>query len=329
MHLPKELGLAPNLVGRLVRCAYGCRDAGHIWELCYRSALEAIGFTTGAASPCCFYHKTRDISVVVHGDDFTALGTGADLDHYEQKLAEHFELKIRGRIGEGCAGPNEIRILNRCVKLTTEGLIYEADPRHVDLLADAFNLTSKSSGVGTPGVKEPDADGEATKSEDGACTAAAIPFSDDDTAPHEESYNSKCSHKRIGEADTLKYFVSSNNGFQSPGDRKIATEMAMGMVSYDKMAAGGAATRTRADAHKVHALHGSTVTFNDTQTHHSITPYSDHYTHHPSQIVATSDGFKLVKTHADRLTGKCVAVMDARKRRIWNRFGLEKASAQR
>ena len=95
------------------------------------------------------------------------------------------------------------------------------------------------------------------------------------------------------------------------------------------MAAGGAATRTRADAHKVHALHGSTVTFNDTQTHHSITPYSDHYTHHPSQIVATSDGFKLVKTHADRFTGKCVAVMDARKRRIWNRFGLEKASARR
>ena len=28
MHLPKELGLAPNLVGGLVRCAYGCRDAG-------------------------------------------------------------------------------------------------------------------------------------------------------------------------------------------------------------------------------------------------------------------------------------------------------------
>ena len=113
MHLPKELGLAPNLVGRLVRCADGCRDAGHIWELCCRSALESIGFTTGAASPCCFYYKTRNTSVVVHGHDFTALGTDADLDHYEQKFAEHSELKIRGRIGEGCAGPNEIRILNR------------------------------------------------------------------------------------------------------------------------------------------------------------------------------------------------------------------------
>ena len=55
MHFPKELGLPPNLVAGLVRCAYGCRDAGHIWEMCYRGALEAIGFTTGAASPCCFY----------------------------------------------------------------------------------------------------------------------------------------------------------------------------------------------------------------------------------------------------------------------------------
>ena len=28
MMFPKELGLAPNLVGKLVKCAYGCRDAG-------------------------------------------------------------------------------------------------------------------------------------------------------------------------------------------------------------------------------------------------------------------------------------------------------------
>ena len=100
-----------------------------------------IGFVlSGAASPCCFYHKTRDISVVVQGDDFTALGTDADLDLYKKKLAEHFELKIRGRIGEGCSGPNKNRIMNRCVELTPEGHIYKADPHHVDLLTDAFGL---------------------------------------------------------------------------------------------------------------------------------------------------------------------------------------------
>ena len=85
------------------------------------------------------------------------------MDFYETKLTEHFELKICGRIGKGCPGPNKIRILNRCVKLTPEGLIYEADTRHVDLLTDAFSL-QKSNGVLTPGIKPPDADGEATKS---------------------------------------------------------------------------------------------------------------------------------------------------------------------
>ena len=87
MQFPRELGLATNLVGKLVRCAYGCRGAGHIWEECYRAALLAIGFVAGKAYPCCFHHVARNISVVVHGDDSTALGTDADLDFYEKSLA--------------------------------------------------------------------------------------------------------------------------------------------------------------------------------------------------------------------------------------------------
>ena len=165
MQFPKELGLAPNIVGKLVRCAYGCRDAGHIWEECYRAALLSMGFVAGKGSPCCFYHATRNISVVVHGDDFTALGTDDDLDVYEKGLAKHFELKIRGRIGEGCTGPNEIKILNRCLKLTSRGLEYEADPRHIDLLSDAFKL-EKANAVGTPGVKEKGHEAFSEKGED-------------------------------------------------------------------------------------------------------------------------------------------------------------------
>ena len=44
MSLTKELGLAPNLVARQVRCVYGTRDAGMIWEDCYKDALESMGF---------------------------------------------------------------------------------------------------------------------------------------------------------------------------------------------------------------------------------------------------------------------------------------------
>ena len=176
--------------------------------------------------------------------------------------------------------------------------------------------------IAIPGVNAPDADGEASKSEDGACTAAAIPASDDDTAPHKKPDNVECSHNRLSEADS-----------QSAGDKTIAKEIAMGGATRNMdmvlCAATSAATRTRAEAHIVRALYGAKVNFSTTITTFNVIPYSDHYAHHPSQIVATRDGLKLVKTHAGRFTGKCIAVMDARKRRVWNRYGLDNASTRR
>ena len=78
MAFPKELGLPSNMVGKLVRCAYGTRDAGAIWEDTYRGALEAMGFVSGISSPCCFHHPERHLHLVVHGDDFTCMGLQSD-----------------------------------------------------------------------------------------------------------------------------------------------------------------------------------------------------------------------------------------------------------
>ena len=88
----------------------------------------------------------------MHGDDFTALGSDKALDWYEARLAESFELKIRGRLGEGSTSPQQIRILNRIVTLDDTGLTYEADPRHTDLLMTSLGLTTANSSA-TPGVK--------------------------------------------------------------------------------------------------------------------------------------------------------------------------------
>ena len=71
VRLPTELKLPRDVVGKLVRCMYGTRDAGPIWEGCYVDCLLQIGFTQVAASPCCFYHPLWDVSVIVHGNDFS------------------------------------------------------------------------------------------------------------------------------------------------------------------------------------------------------------------------------------------------------------------
>ena len=112
MQLPKEMGLGPDVVARQVRCVYGTRDAGKIWEDTYTAVLLNMGFSVGASNPCIFEHKVRGITIVVHGDDFTALGVDSDLDWYESKLQEVFEIKIRGRLGEGCKGEQEIIRMN-------------------------------------------------------------------------------------------------------------------------------------------------------------------------------------------------------------------------
>ena len=62
-------------------------------------------------------------------------------------------------------GENEIKILNRFIKLKDSGLVYEADPWHTDLLAAGFGL-QKGNGVSTPGVKDAEADPDIVKNDE-------------------------------------------------------------------------------------------------------------------------------------------------------------------
>ena len=91
---------------------------------------------------------------MVHGDDFTALGTDEALDRCEDGLKKPFECKIRGRLGLDKEDMKEIRVLNRILRITDEGLLYEADPRHVELLAKSMGLDGCKP-VATPGLKQP------------------------------------------------------------------------------------------------------------------------------------------------------------------------------
>ena len=76
--------------------------------------------------------------MVVHGDDFTCLGARDDLEYLEKGLAEVFELKLKGHLGEAPDCVKEVRVLNRIVRIDSHGVSYEADPRHVEMLVAAL-----------------------------------------------------------------------------------------------------------------------------------------------------------------------------------------------
>ena len=81
--------------------------------------------------------------------------TTNNLNWYETEHAKHFELKLKGKLGVGCPSDNDIRILNRIVKITVKNLAYETDPRHVQLIVESLQLQD-SKEVSSPRMKNPD-----------------------------------------------------------------------------------------------------------------------------------------------------------------------------
>ena len=55
LFLPTELGLGKNATEHLLKCVYGTRDAGQIWEDVCAHALVKMGFRRGVADPCYFF----------------------------------------------------------------------------------------------------------------------------------------------------------------------------------------------------------------------------------------------------------------------------------
>jgi len=98
------------------------------------------------------YHPARGIRLVVHGYDFTALGYEADLNWYRGLLTSRFEAKVKGRVGPGISDDKSMRVLNRVIHWTPEGIEYEADQRHAEIIISELGLGTGSNGISTPGT---------------------------------------------------------------------------------------------------------------------------------------------------------------------------------
>ena len=150
--LPPEEG-QPHMCGRLNMSLYGTRAAARNWQIAVVEAMQRLGFTVAMSSPCLFYHTTRDLRCVVHGDDFTTLGDEVELEWFYQELAKVFSLKLRGVLGPEPHDLKEIRILNRVVAWDGSGIWYETDQRHSEIIVEGLGL-EEGNGVAAAVDKE-------------------------------------------------------------------------------------------------------------------------------------------------------------------------------
>ena len=76
----------PDTCGRLLRALYGTRQAARALEEEYTKTLKGAGFQRENCNRCMYYHPSRDVGVLVHGDDFTAAGSESELQYVEEVL---------------------------------------------------------------------------------------------------------------------------------------------------------------------------------------------------------------------------------------------------
>ena len=184
--LPPEVR-RPGRCARLKRCLYGTRDAPARWEAFLAGELQAMGMKQGKASPCCFAHDSRDLICVVHGDDFTFAGSDADLEWALREMEKRFLVKVVGKLGGDKGDDRELRVLNRIIRWRDSGVYYEADPRHSEILQEAYNPEGKK--VTTPVVK--------TKTEKKR-------FEEEEN-PDNEALSEKAEEELLGEGDARLY----------------------------------------------------------------------------------------------------------------------------
>ena len=105
-----------------------------IGEESYSGTMVEGDFIKEKSNPCAFKHRTRDLSCAVHGDDFTALGDEDDLDWFVDLLSKVYNLEVKSTLGPEAHDDVSVRVLNRIVSYTNEGIEIEPEERHVEIL---------------------------------------------------------------------------------------------------------------------------------------------------------------------------------------------------
>ena len=141
-----------ELCGELVMSMYGTRDAALNWTTEYSNTLIESGYIQGQSNGCLFYHPGRDVAIMVHGDDFVAVGSDEGLADARASIEGKYKLKVE-TLGSGKGCTQEVRILNKIVRYTPTGIELEADPRHAELVVRELGLENAKSSR-TPGTKD-------------------------------------------------------------------------------------------------------------------------------------------------------------------------------
>ena len=127
------------MVGEQKLSLYGTRDAAMNWAKQYSQDLNKIWFRRGRASACNFVHTSRNIRLTCHGDDFIIVAPCKEIEWLVKEMEKEYELKYT-IVGPEAGLGKEVPILNRRVRWTQNGIQYECDHGHADIVVGLLGM---------------------------------------------------------------------------------------------------------------------------------------------------------------------------------------------
>jgi len=160
IELPEECNAPEGMCGKLEYWLYGFRPAAAAWEKFYAEKFEEAGFQRGKSCGVVFYHPERDISMAVHGDDFTLVGLEEDLVWIKDLVKQWFEIKVRAIMGHEKKDDRKAVILGRTIEIDGDRFTIEADRKHRQKILEYFDMGEGTRPLSANGMKEEREDGE-------------------------------------------------------------------------------------------------------------------------------------------------------------------------
>lgn len=110
---------------KLKQAMYVRRDAAQRWQRKCAGIARDMVLASGKVSPCHFFEKGWQVCGLIHGD-FVFVGNGGRLKALSKRMGGKLKVKA---ILIGPEAPCVLRLLNRSIRRTREGMVHESDHR--------------------------------------------------------------------------------------------------------------------------------------------------------------------------------------------------------
>eukprot|EP00959_Pyramimonas_sp_CCMP1952_P105543 2206627-Pyramimonas_sp.AAC.1 len=139
----------PRVVWQLRKALHGTRRASKPFQHKVIGTLIDQGFIRMLVTVMVFCHVQTGIYIMMHGDDFMAVGTPEDLRWLSEILEAKFEVKRPPFVGHAAAGGEATpgNFLKRTVGWTEKGFHWEGDAKRARTVVEAYGKLPAARGI--------------------------------------------------------------------------------------------------------------------------------------------------------------------------------------